>query len=1260
MSLWVALDTIAFSQGGTAVEEYNARQMDLARQTEEKTKERTHTAIHEYARVGDVDSLAMVVTPDTLDRPGMFGDTPLICAASEGQTATVKLLISLKASIDAKDDDGMTPLMWACASKTPDAVEAILLGGALVTLTDASGNTAMDWTASQDLQGKDVTAKRSAMKNENKRRWGFGGKGAATKIERTGADWKTGWAVPTGEDWSLTTWLGPAKPRAAINKTTGMLKHTDFTMYRNKMPDLAKYPGFGYDTVQVVPSLDVVGRHWDRLNRYDSEIVSKETKEYEAIMRGELAEDVRHDLAWHDLVGTLTDGGAVLAKELIGVFYHCQSALGYAITSTGALLPEREALTELRDRLRDIIRLFSGGSSEAACQIISALPERDDEAPQLASTETDKLAFQMDSTARTRRKLEAVTNAPPAVISQPKAEADPELSPEPEPEAETKLSPEPEPETETETEGVMAVSESDGTPNLVSKRSWYKRKTESGTAGQLTLRILAHMLVAADDIPGRAACNADSASAIQVVEAAQAAVDAEKDKEIAANLNDEARYEKSDAAAELATAREEQHEARQAAEEIQKELDERIEAMEKAAQTGVDHAKKVVDVDEATMRLTKANIELKNSTQQAEEAKEAYDATVEAHKQTTKAREEAEERAEQLGLDAKADEKARVAAAREEWRSQWAGLSAIDCLAECERLGLPFHTDETADQLHDRLANYTASTLALAVVERFEVLLIHLYDTDGLRNFLTRQLGPDLYLDVYTQLREVERAVYVRNVHWETTEGFLQNKFEFFGQIETCRITPGKPGTDDTPTAGTAVLIFVEPEGATAAGEKGSMILNERSLFFENRDAEAALNSVVNALEKAGKSAALERLQHLVEMDVLEAEIASGEYERKRLEREYQRELAAREAALEEERAREAKEAAEREAAEAEAAVEYTAKSAIFDMLDGAMGLTVKLSASMEARKAARNEEWGLTSTGAKQKEKPFPSLDTPDGSKLYNLITTCVRAARMVTAQDLKQSFTEAQLIGFIGLPPNSRSHTSTLELANWFMPVATRYWDEVADALALKGAKKRGSQGHKSKVWKKARGKMMLKQALGKSNTTKELSFRSAAAKGDRKQLNRMIREGVSMNASNKLGWTAYHYALRNGHADIAKMLLMSGADETEVPTLSDAEKLTSKRYEVVARAMIREDYEVTSAEVGFLEKGEEVFVLKIRVDANGAQRARIDRGWVTISGSSAQQSDARTACSVRLIPILEKDGVSKGAAGLAGGRNLNRSAS
>ena len=91
-----------------------------------------------------------------------------------------------------------------------------------------------------------------------------------------------------------------------------------------------------------------------------------------------------------------------------------------------------------------------------------------------------------------------------------------------------------------------------------------------------------------------------------------------------------------------------------------------------------------------------------------------------------------------------------------------------------------------------------------------------------------------------------------------------------------------------------------------------------------------------------------------------------------------------------------------------------------------------------------------------------------------------------------------------------------------------------------------------------------------------------------------------------------------------------------------------------------MIREDYEVTSAEVGFLEKGEEVFVLKIRVDANGAQRARIDRGWVTISGSSAQQSDARTACAVRLVPILEKDGASKGAAGLAGGRNLNRSAS
>jgi hypothetical protein len=133
----------------------------------------------------------------------------------------------------------------------------------------------------------------------------------------------------------------------------------------------------------------------------------------------------------------------------------------------------------------------------------------------------------------------------------------------------------------------------------------------------------------------------------------------------------------------------------------------------------------------------------------------------------------------------------------------------------------------------------------------------------------------------------------------------------------------------------------------------------------------------------------------------------------------------------------------------------------------------------------------------------------------------------------------------------------------------VAERYWEEICDALAQKGTKSRKADAaagrSKSLAWKKARGGMVLQNALGKSTPKKELSVRSAAARGDRKAVNRFLREGVNMNVPNALGWTAYHYAMHNGHIDVAKLLVMSGCDETDIPYLSMAEKLTAKQYKV-----------------------------------------------------------------------------------------------
>lgn len=207
----------------------------------------------------------------------------------------------------------------------------------------------------------------------------------------------------------------------------------------------------------------------------------------------------------------------------------------------------------------------------------------------------------------------------------------------------------------------------------------------------------------------------------------------------------------------------------------------------------------------------------------------------------------------------------------------------------------------------------------------------------------------------------------------------------------------------------------------------------------------------------------------------------------------------------------------------------------------------------------------------------------------------------------------------------------------------VGERYWDEICDALAQKGKKASKADAaagrSKSVAWKKARSEMVLRNAFGKSTPQKELSVRSAAARGDRKAVNAALREGANMNVANAFGWTAYHYAMHNGHSEVARLLVMAGCDETPVPYLSPAEKLTAKQYKVVERSQIREECAIDSAAVGFLEVGEIVHVTTLVVEIGGSQRARLDRGWVTVVGNTAMQNDARTKGAVRLVPLEGK---------------------
>ena len=1312
------------TKSGGSMEVYTQRQEELMASRAEALKERTHTQIHEYARTGNIEMLNAdpVLLASMIELPGMFGDTPLVCAMSEGQTGAAVLLIGCKANIDVKDDDGMTPLMWACASKQPRSVEALLKAGALVTLTDNAGNTAMDWTASNDLQGADVAEKRESMKNENKRRWGIGGK-VTQVIERTGADWKSGWAAPNGDNWSLTTWLGPAQgikismdpdksaanSRRSINKATGMLKHADFTTYRVAKPDFKEFPAFGHDSVQVIPSQDIVGRKWDRLNRYDGML--KETKVYEAVMRGEQMEDVLHDIAWHDMVGTLLEGGSAMGAVFVETLTHCVETLGYAL-SVAMLHYEREAMRVLRDRLRDLVRLFSGGAAARACEFISMLPEKDEDVPEIAPTALDNIELGMDRTARTRRKLTAAEQAPGAlsvgemearakalVVAEKESEAaaaaerkaqwealqseysaagdlpalqDGVADPQPElpaledgrpaSPASPKSAGGSRPSSRQSAAGSRPNSRQSGgmgsRPNSRQSGSRPGSRQSATTAtsvssaesnrGQLTLRIFAHLLVTANDIPGREACNANSQLAQDNAHHNRQSGEAQEKLKKAKDKLEAAGIKRGKAASVAALATEEMNVAEQkntgaegVVNGLLKQLDEYHAAFTSPPKDLQD------ELNVVNMTAIQCRIEYKIKRNESVDANEVYKAASEAHDLAEKELKDMEDHTESTIADAHQNNLERVAAARAEWRQEWKALDDVDeCYEECRRLGLETVESDGKDILHDRLANYTASSLALALVERLEVMLIDLYDTDGLRAFLTRQIGPDLFRQVYTNLREVDRALYVRGIHADTTEGFLKSKFDFFGRIEHMRMLP-RFGGDGSKLRSECVIIFEDADGAATANAKGSLIVQDVGIHFRTYDQEFAEQQVFNAMDAIGKTGAIDRLNHLIKLDIEEAAYAAEmakpkeQRDREKADREMAAAMAAEKIRLEEQQEREDREAAEQALADAEAKIEYTVKAEIFEMLDSAMGMGIRLSESMEARKAARNEKWGLTDAGTKKKEKPLPSLDTPEGAKLYNLITHCVKSAKKVTPQDLRDTFTEEELVDFLGMQ-SSAAASNKLELAKWFMPVALRYWDEVCDALAQKGSRKSKADAKagrtKSVAWKRARGGMVLQNALGKSTPKKELSVRSAAARGDRKSVNRFLHEGVNMNVANALGWTAYHYALHNGYTDVARLLIMSGCDETDPPYLSSAEKLTSKQYRVVQRSMLREEVTVDSAMVGYLEKDEIVHVVKLLV-TQGTQRAQVDRGWTTVMGNASVQEDKRTQGAARLVPVEDK---------------------
>jgi hypothetical protein len=87
-------------------------------------------------------------------------DSPeLISAARKGQTDHLRTLLSQGASIESKDKDGRTPLMWAARNGHAEVVKLLVERGANLDARDRQGLTAYGMAVLSSTAGRDAVLK---------------------------------------------------------------------------------------------------------------------------------------------------------------------------------------------------------------------------------------------------------------------------------------------------------------------------------------------------------------------------------------------------------------------------------------------------------------------------------------------------------------------------------------------------------------------------------------------------------------------------------------------------------------------------------------------------------------------------------------------------------------------------------------------------------------------------------------------------------------------------------------------------------------------------------------------------------------------------------------------------------------------------------------------------------------------------------------------------------------------------------------------
>src|SRR5205814_251421 len=85
-----------------------------------------------------------------------FGWTPLIAAVYQNNSNIVDYLIKVGANVNAPDNKGVTPLMWAIGKgdEELDLVKLLVLSGADINAKDGQGATALDYAVSRPPKPK--------------------------------------------------------------------------------------------------------------------------------------------------------------------------------------------------------------------------------------------------------------------------------------------------------------------------------------------------------------------------------------------------------------------------------------------------------------------------------------------------------------------------------------------------------------------------------------------------------------------------------------------------------------------------------------------------------------------------------------------------------------------------------------------------------------------------------------------------------------------------------------------------------------------------------------------------------------------------------------------------------------------------------------------------------------------------------------------------------------------------------------------------